>query len=136
MASILRRNDRWFVRVRKQPGLSLAKIRADETRLALKEIGLPIFLNLPDGGLSKSISAQKKIEEEVNNIQPDIIVTHAPEDYHPDHSTLSLLVQNSSGFNYPVIYSDTFVGHNFNPNIYIDITRFFDAKKEKYILKT
>ena len=86
MAYILRRNDRWFVRVRKQPGLSLAKIRADETRLALKEIGLPIFLNLPDGGLSKSISAQKKIEEEVNKIQPDIIVTHAPEDYHPDHS--------------------------------------------------
>ena len=114
----------------KQTGIKLSEIRAKETCLALKEIGIPVFLNLPDGGLSNCLDAQKKIDKEINHIKPDLIITHSTEDYHPDHSALSYYVKNTSGFQYPVIFSETFVGHQFEPNIFIDITRFFASKKK------
>ena len=59
---------------------------------------------------------------------PDLIITHPPEDYHSDHRSLSHHVKSSAGFKYPVLFCETLMGINFNPNIYIDITSYFKDK--------
>jgi N-acetylglucosamine malate deacetylase 1 len=112
------------------PGLELTKIRSIEAEKGLKHLGQPIFLNFKDGNLNDEIGALKKIKELINDSKPDLIVTHAPEDYHPDHRTLSEYVKSVVGFKCPLIYADTLLGVNFIPEIYIDITKYFNLKKK------
>lgn len=107
---------------------NLVKTRERETKLGLGLLGEPILMGLPDGKLEEDITAQSKITSQINKINPDLILTHAPEDYHPDHRALSKYVLNAANFNCPVLFSDTLMGVNFNPQIYVDITQFFDDK--------
>ena len=113
---------------------NLAEIRKKETINALKYIGKPTFLEFSDGELSIQIEAINILKRQINKLNPDLIITHAPEDYHPDHRALSQFVKNSAGFKFPVIYCETLLGINFNPQFYIDISKYFEAKK-KAILK-
>lgn len=114
----------------KIPGLELAKKRMKEAQKGLKYLGKPIFLNFKDGNLHNEKSAPQKISQLIQENKPDLIVTHAPEDYHPDHRTLSNYVKNAASFRCPVLYSETLLGVNFTPDYYVDITKFFDQKKE------
>ena len=111
------------------PGKALAKIRKKETVLALEPLGLPIMLNFIDGELSHSNNASQKIISLINKIEPDLVVTHSAEDYHSDHNALSLYIKSATSFRCPIIYCDTLMGVNFKPNIYIDITSYFELKK-------
>ena len=110
------------------PGKNLAKIRKKETILALKSIGIPKMLNLIDGELHYS-NTSKKIVSLIDKIKPDLVITHSIKDYHSDHRTLSLHIQNATSFKCPIIYCDTLMGIEFDPNIYIDISRVFELKK-------
>ncbi|MCM8832915.1 MAG: hypothetical protein NC816_03215 [Candidatus Omnitrophica bacterium] len=77
--------------------------------------------------------------------KPDIIITHSPEDYMPDHTITSSLVFEAAFTatlpNYktkypahevitPIFYMDTLVGLKFYPTHYVDITDFFEMKKQ------
>ncbi len=112
-----------------KPTANLAAIRANETREALKELSIPKILKIKDGQLGNEFSHQKKIFHEIKKIDPDLIVTHSQNDYHPDHRALSKIVQSVAGIYYPVLFADNLVGINFNPNYYIDISNFFLKKK-------
>ena len=107
------------------PTSNLAKIRADETRDALKELSIPKLLKIKDGQLGNEFLHKKKIFDEINKINPDLIVTYSQNDYHPDHRSLSRMVKSIAGIYYPVLFADNFVGIDFKPNYYIDITKFF-----------
>lgn len=109
---------------------NLVKIRKKESIEGLKLLGVPSFLNLPDGKLSITPNAQNKIYNYIEKIKPDLILTHSPEDYHPDHRTLANLVVNSAGFKCPILFADSLMGVNFIPEIYVDITNFFEDKKK------
>lgn len=109
--------------------LGLKKIRKQETILGLKNLSKPIFLDLPDGKLSQTEVAKSKIDDQIKKFKPDLIITHAPEDYHNDHRSLSSYVNDIAGFQYPVIYCETLLGVNFIPTYYIDITSCFHLKK-------
>ena len=112
----------------------LSQVRKKETLSALKFIGKPHFFNFPDGELSIAQNSIKIIKDYITSIKPDLIVTHAPEDYHSDHRALSHFVHQATGFICPILYSDTLMGINFNPDYYVDITPFFKIKS-KAILK-
>jgi len=107
---------------------NLIKKRENETILGLKKLGRPTFLNFSDGCLSYLNEAQKVINELIKSIQPDLIITHAPDDYHHDHRALSNYITQNVGFSCPVIFCDTLMGINFNPDFYIDISEFFEEK--------
>lgn len=77
--------------------------------------------------------------------QPDVIITHAPDDYMPDHTSVSKLVfdaafaatcpsyksENPNAANLvPIYYMDTLAGVNFNPTEYVDITDCIGKKLE------
>ena len=106
----------------------LSQIRKNETIRALQDVGLPDMLGFPDGMLTSSKDAHDVINKKIKILKPDLIITHAPEDYHPDHRILSHYVTQSAGFKSPVIFCDTLMGVNFNPNFYIDISKVFQKK--------
>ncbi len=111
-------------------GKQLAKIRKKETVNGLKLLGKPNFLNIPDGYLGNSLDHSKLIKENIDKIQPDLIVTHHQNDYHSDHVELSMLVKKAISHYAPVLYCDTMMGINFNPDYYVDITKFISNKIE------
>ena len=107
----------------------LKNIRQEEAILGLTKLAKPYFLGLEDGNLFESINASKIIKSFINDNKPDLVITHAPNDYHPDHRSLSDFIINSIGFKCPVIFAETLMGINFDPEIYIDITDFLEEKK-------
>ncbi len=108
----------------------LIKQRANETIASLKNLATPIFLNIPDSELGDYPVHQKIIKENILKIKPDLIITHSQYDYHADHRSLSLLITSTVGHYVPILYCDTLMGINFQPNYYIDITDHFEMKKE------
>ncbi len=112
----------------------LVEQRAHETINGLKKLSSPIFLNLPDGELGALSKYRKILKESIFKIMPDLIITHSENDYHADHKSLSLLTQGAVSHYIPILYCDTLMGINFNPDYYFDITEYFDLKK-KAIMK-
>jgi LmbE family N-acetylglucosaminyl deacetylase len=112
-----------------EPGPALAAQRAEEARTGLADLGEVQLLALPDGQLSSAADAASIITDTIRNTQPDLILTHAPEDYHPDHRALSKFVSDAAGFICPVLFCDTLMGVGFAPDYYVDITGYFDAKQ-------
>ncbi len=110
------------------PGAALAASRAEETRNGLAGLGTPHLLGLPDGGLANAVNAQDIITAVIHDAAPDLIITHGPEDYHPDHRALSSYVNNAAGFRCPILYADTLMGVGFTPDYYVDITSYAAAK--------
>ena len=106
----------------------LADKRAEETRNGLMALGMPVLLGLPDGKLAEAEGAGAKIRSLIEEVNPDLIITHAPEDYHPDHRALSQKVTDATGFICPILFADTLMGTGFVPDFYIDITPFMPAK--------
>ncbi len=112
------------------PGPELARQRHAEATEAAAGLGVtPIFLDRPDGGLAGDGEAAALLEAEIARFAPDLVITHAPEDYHPDHRALSRLVLDAARFRAPVLFADTLMGTGFQPTIYVDIAAHFDAKR-------
>tara|TARA_A200000113_G_scaffold216975_1_gene222882 strand:- start:226 stop:915 length:690 start_codon:yes stop_codon:yes gene_type:complete len=108
----------------------LSQKREKEAIAGLKKISKPIFLNIPDGELGEDPDHRRIIKENILKIMPDLIITHSQNDYHSDHRSLSFITSSVVSHYIPVIYCDTLMGINFNPNFYIDITEHFLSKKE------
>ncbi len=111
-------------------GEFLAKKREKEAIAGLEKLSKPVFLKIPDGELGEDPRHRKLIKDNIFKIMPDLIITHSKNDYHSDHRSLSFLTSNIASHYMPVLYCDTLMGVNFNPNFYIDITDYFLLKKE------
>ena len=112
----------------------LIKMRKNEATEGLKKLSMPIFLGIPDGELGDDPLHKKIIRESILNIMPDLIVTHSEFDYHADHRSLSSLIRKVISHYIPILFCDTLMGINFQPNYYVDISDYFEMKK-KAILK-
>ena len=108
----------------------LSQKREKEAIAGLKKISKPIFLNIPDGELGEEPNHRKIIRENILKIMPDLIITHSQNDYHSDHRSLSFLTSSAVSHYIPLLYCDTLMGLNFNPNIYFDITDYYSLKEE------
>ena len=84
-----------------------------------------------------------KVVEVIRYAKPDVIITHSPNDYMPDHTAVSKLVFDASFSasvpHYldgeaapvtPIYYMDTLAGVGFLPTEYVDITDTIDLKLE------
>jgi LmbE family N-acetylglucosaminyl deacetylase len=110
-------------------------IRREEARAgaALFDVE-PICLNLADGRLSEDRDAKGLLESEIRRLEPDLVITHAPNDYHPDHRVLSEYVVNAASFRAPVLFADTMLGLEFTPSVYVDISDHMERKKQAIAL--
>ncbi|MBN1349511.1 PIG-L family deacetylase [candidate division KSB1 bacterium] len=126
------------------PGDKLAKIRLAEAQNSARIIHAQHFcLNIPDCEVYVNREAMEKVLNLIRQAKPDIIITHSPNDYMPDHRVVSELVFQASFhatlplYNAeqpphdkitPVLYMDTLAGVDFNPTMYVDITDVFEQK--------
>ena len=127
------------------PPDELTKIRAEEARRAGALAGIEVIcagfndLDIYDNNKE----ARDKMVDIIKYANPDVIITHNPDDYMPDHTAVSRLVFDASFTatlpNYkskykepaklvPIYYMDTPTGINFNPTEYVDITDEIDLK--------
>ncbi len=61
----------------------------------------------PDGRLQPTLDVRDRIIREIRSFQPDLVLTHRPCDYHPDHRVVGQCVQDASYLvTVPLIVSD------------------------------
>lgn len=71
-------------------------VRKREAETAAKTIGATYTcLGLPDLGVFNSDANRRRVVEMIRAVRPDILLTSAPADYHPDHEMTSMLVRDA-----------------------------------------
>jgi len=102
-----------------------------------------VWMGIPDGGVWFDEPTRHQFIEVIRRTQPDLIITHPAEDYHPDHKATSRLVMDAAQvartMNYasqypphratvPVAFMEAERGIGFIPEEYVDISRVWAQK--------
>lgn len=123
----------------------IAALRADEARASAGVAGADhLSLGIPDGEVNAASPEQRRLVVDlVRQVGPDVIITHAPNDYMTDHNETSKLVFDTSFLATiplletsrphhdtvpPLLYMDTLVGLQFEPTEFVDITAHLETK--------
>jgi len=129
-------------------GGPLAVRRATEVKQAAKVLGIESeVLDIHDGELLPTLENRRAITRVIRNWKADIVMSHRPNDYHPDHRYTGVLVQDAAFMvtvpffcpdtpplvNNPAFfyYSDGFLKPNpFTPDVIVAIDDVLDKKLE------
>lgn len=123
------------------------KLRGEEAKSAAQCLGATglIWLDEEDEFLFDDLRTRLKFVDAVRQARADIIITHNPNDYHPDHIACSKLATDARILSavrlieteYPALekgpelfYMDSIAGINFVPQYYVDVTETFAKKME------
>jgi N-acetylglucosamine malate deacetylase 1 len=127
-------------------GPELAQRRLAEVKAADKILGVETeVLPIHDGELEPTLEHRKTIIRLIREWRADIVISHRPWDYHPDHRYVGVLVQDAAymvavPFIVPEVKplpgnpvfmysSDRFVKPNrFQPDVVVDISDVIDVK--------
>jgi LmbE family N-acetylglucosaminyl deacetylase len=127
-------------------GGMLAKRRYAETQEVAKRLGIQYdVLDNHDGELLPTLEIRLEVIRKIREWGADVVISHRPNDYHPDHRYTGVLVQDAAFMvgvpniaadtpplrKNPVFlyYQDNFQKPNpFSPDIVIDITSVIDQK--------
>lgn len=127
-------------------GGALSKVRSEEAKRVSDLTGIEYeFLDNNDAYLVPGIPERINMLRAIRTFAPDIIITHRPNDYHPDHRNTSILVQDCSYLvqvpnicpmtpvlrYQPAIFymQDHFMKpYPFQPDLVFDISDVFEAK--------
>ena len=129
------------------PKKEIAAIRGAEARASAAVIGADfrVMQGYSDGFLFSTEPTRLDFLNVIRQARPDVILTHSPNDYHPDHRIVSQIVcdvrimitvpniktETPVGDTLPEIYFfDTMAGVDFVPQHYVDISSTFDVKKK------
>lgn len=132
------------------PDLSKAEIgaiRKKEALAASRVLGAHdfIWIDEDDELLFDDKPTRLKFVDAIRQARADIVVTHNPTDYHPDHCTTSKLAFDARIISavrlieteHPhlarspeLFYMDSVAGIQFTPQFQVDITEFFEKKLE------
>jgi LmbE family N-acetylglucosaminyl deacetylase len=78
-------------------GAPLARRRFAEAQVAAAVAGVRYtVLDNHDGEIEPSLANRRMVIRLIRETNPDLILTHRPNDYHPDHRYTSLLVQDAA----------------------------------------
>jgi N-acetylglucosamine malate deacetylase 1 len=73
-----------------------ARTRTREAAEAAGMIGAPFhWIGLPDLGVFNDDASRRAVTELLRQTRPQIVITSAPADYHPDHEATSVLVRDA-----------------------------------------
>jgi len=80
-----------------QAGAQLARRRIDEAAAAARVLGVESqVLPIPNGQIEPNLLYRRMFIQAIREFAPDLVITHRPNDYHPDHRYTSQLVQDSA----------------------------------------
>ena len=78
-------------------GGPLAQRRLAEVKAAAKLLGIETeVLDIHDGELLPTLEHRKTITKLIREWGADVVLSHRPNDYHPDHRNVGLLVQDAA----------------------------------------
>jgi LmbE family N-acetylglucosaminyl deacetylase len=81
----------------KMAGGPLAKRRTEESNEVAKRLGVTYeVLDIHDGELLPTLENRKLITKTIRQWDADIVISHRPWDYHPDHRYVGVLVQDAA----------------------------------------
>ena len=81
----------------KMAGGPLAKRRTAESKEAAKRMGVEsLVLDIHDGEIMATLANRKVIARLIRQWQADLVFTHRPHDYHPDHRNAGLLIRDAA----------------------------------------
>lgn len=127
-------------------GGPLATRRTAEVQEAAKVLGIETeVLDIHDGELLPTLENRRTITRLIRNFKADVVMSHRPNDYHPDHRYTGILVQDAAFMvtvpffcpdtppleSNPVFfyYSDNFQKPNpFTPDVIVAIDDVFEKK--------
>src|SRR5713101_4605396 len=130
----------------REAGGPLARRRTAEVQEAAKILGITTqVLDIHDGELLPTLENRRTITRLIRDWKADIVMSHRPNDYHPDHRYTGILVQDSAYMvtvpffcpdtpilkNNPAFffYPDSFQKPNpFQPDIAVDIDGVLEQK--------
>jgi LmbE family N-acetylglucosaminyl deacetylase len=117
----------------------------DEIRVIAEKLGCTHeFLDFEEGAVFDDPSQVQRIMAMLRRHKPDVVITHQPTDYHPDHRGLSRAVLGAcllsrvaeiKSDHEPhkignLFYSDTTSGINSQGSIYVDVADTWELKLE------
>lgn len=128
------------------PSRELGRIREKEAFDSAGLIGATcVTLGVGDAKVySEDPDLRNNMTELIRAAAPDVIITHFPEDYHPDHVATSRLVIDASFLAtvpqirtehealssvLPIYFMDTLAGFGFEADDYVDISAEIDLKE-------
>jgi N-acetylglucosamine malate deacetylase 1 len=122
----------------------IARIRKAEAQASADIVGAELlWIAVPDGYLTTNHDIRHQFIEAIRSTNPDYIITHPPQDYHPDHVATSHLVMEAAQVartsNYPskyppvrkqvpVAFMAAEAGVDFVPEDYVDVSDVWDVK--------
>ncbi len=75
----------------------LERIRRAEAEESARRGGyISVVLDFPDGSLMPTLEARREIVALLRRLKAEVVLTHRPCDYHPDHRACGVLVQDSA----------------------------------------
>lgn len=78
-------------------GGELAQRRAAESAEVARRMGVESeVLDIHDGELMPTLENRRKITRLIRDWKADIVISHRPWDYHPDHRNVGILVQDAA----------------------------------------
>lgn len=81
----------------RESGPALARRRKDEVESAAKVLGIETeVLDVHDGELEPTLVNRKTVTRLIREWKADIVMSHRPNDYHPDHRYTGVLVQDAA----------------------------------------
>jgi LmbE family N-acetylglucosaminyl deacetylase len=80
-----------------QAGGALARRRLAEVRKAARTLGVETrVLDIHDGELLPTLENRKTVVRLIREWKADVVISHRPNDYHPDHRYTGVLVQDAA----------------------------------------
>jgi LmbE family N-acetylglucosaminyl deacetylase len=80
-----------------QGGAALVRRRVAEAAAAAATLGVQSqVLPIPNGQIEPTLHYRRMFIRLIREFDPDLVLTHRPNDYHPDHRYTSILVQDSA----------------------------------------
>lgn len=128
----------------------LARVRREEARRAGEVIGATyLVMDINDGELMPSLENRQKVIRIIREHKADVVITHRPYDYHPDHRYTGTLVLDAAYMvtvptivpevphlerNPVILYmSDRFTQPlPFRPDVCVDIDNAIERKMDMY----
>ena len=81
----------------RESGPGLARRRKDEVEAAAKVLGIETeVLDIHDGELEPTLANRKTVTRLIREWKADVVMSHRPNDYHPDHRYTGVLVQDAA----------------------------------------
>ncbi len=130
-------------------GETVAEIRKTRRAEAIASSGVigaeSLCGDIPDGEVIANLENRSLMIDIIRGVNPDILITHSPADYHADHAAVSKLVFEASYLvtiphyrtrhavmrKLPrLFYMDTVAGIAFEPKEYVDISSTIETKRQ------